>query len=54
MYTEICAELGVVIAVASNAPYIQAIFILCLLLEVQISGDDQKPVLSYYDGKSDC
>jgi hypothetical protein len=35
MYTEICAELGVTIAIASSAPYIQFSLIL-FLLEVRI------------------
>jgi hypothetical protein len=42
MYTEICAELGEVIAAASSAPYIQFDLILCLLLRNSDLNDDRE------------
>jgi hypothetical protein len=60
MYTEICAELGVTIAVASSAPYIQFSLILFLFrssgshdhsrLQLRSEGTHRCPIQSFCVG----
>jgi hypothetical protein len=52
MYTEICAELGVTIAVASSAPYIQ--FSLILFLFRSSSSHDHSRLQLLWEGTHPC